>query len=705
MSGSTPSRIRAIPVFLIGFLALGGVLMLRPAPASARIAAVPAPDAAAAAREIDAIVARFQNEHGAKANPVCDDETFLRRLYLSAIGRVPTTEEARRFLDSQDSQRRAKLVDELLDSKGWVSHRFNRWADLLRIKSRLGGQVSGAPYEHWLKDALATNKPYDRMVTELLTANGAAHARDNGATGYYLRDRGMPQDNMANTMRLFLGTRIECAQCHNHPFDKWTQLDFFKLSAFTADLVYRDVTTLADEKSAAIREVQQEIRRSGDRSKQQAFNLRILRGTSAGISHTGSGLAMLPKDYQYDDAKGGDIVQAQVPFGEQPALKVRQPNRRQLERLRRAQNRPNRRGDGFRFPPVNSRAAFAEWVTSPQNDRFSAVAVNRAWQEAMGVGLVEPVDDFGDDTEAMIPELLRHLQDYFVATGFDLKELQRAIFLSRTWQREAVTEEWTPGEVWAFRGPTLRRLSAEQTWDSLVTLVDRDVDAGLEAPLSEEAERVYAQHDRVYEMTADELRAEVDRFEMRRQDPAKFRAEERRRLAALREKAAPVLRELRLARRAQDRDRERAALAKLEELGLPQGRPARRGNRDNRTVRASDLPQPAPAGHFLGRFGQSDREVISGAQLDPNVPQVLDLLNGFVEEQILSNPLASLIEELDGTQGVEARIRLAYLAILSRRPDAEELGQWRAEIRRDSDEGLADLVWTLVNSHEFRFLR
>lgn len=715
----SPSRSRTATWTLVtaSVVACLGLALLRPGPLvadeTARVTGDPvATEAAAAtdpkeaARAIDAIVARHHRENKIKPNPVANDETFVRRAYLSIVGRIPTAVEARAFLEKQGSDKRAKLIDELFASPGRASHRFNFWADLLRMKGRVSGAISGEPYEHWLKESLAQNKPYDQMVRELLTANGGAHVEGNGATGYFLRDRGMPQDNMANTMRLFLGTRIECAQCHNHPFDSWTQMDFYKLSAFTADLVYRDLSALTDQDAEGLRKVAQTVRRSGDRALRQAYSRVIGRQVTAGIGHTGSGLVSLPKDYQYDDAKAGDLVKAEVPFGPQPDIEVKTPRKKQ-RRGRRMRGNNQRRNRQRRHPEINSRAAFADWVTSDDNDRFASVAVNRMWKDAMGVALIEPLDDLRDGADPTIPELQTHLQDLLVRLDYDLEAFQKAIFNTRTWQREAVTSGWDVGQTYEFRGPLMRRMTAEQTWDSLLMLVDAEIDDALEPPRSPAVERIYARQSDLRSMTEDEIMAVVKGEQMRRADPDKFRAQRRQEQAEMRKKARPLLRQLRLARRDGDQQKEDEIMAKLGEMGHPLARAGRRRSARGRNalVRASDLPQPAPAGHFLRRFGQSDRETIGQGDLDPNVPQVLELLNGFVEEQVIENPVATLRAELDDTKGAVKRVRHAFLALLGRRPTTAELSMWKADVQKDADQGLADLIWTLVNSHEFRFVR
>jgi hypothetical protein len=157
--------------------------------------------------------------------------------HLDIIGRIPTMQETQAFLQSTDKDKRAKLIDALLASEGYTQHMFHFWADLLRVQSRANGgqgEMTSKPYLEHVKRRIRENMPYDAFVRELLTAQGKVW--DNPAIGYYMRDLGMPLDNLSNTTRVFLGTRIECAQCHNHPFDKWTQMQFYQMAAFTFPL-------------------------------------------------------------------------------------------------------------------------------------------------------------------------------------------------------------------------------------------------------------------------------------------------------------------------------------------------------------------------------------------------------------------------------------------------------------------------------------
>lgn len=653
----------------------------------------------AAARTIDELVERDLAAHELAANRVVDQPTFVRRAYLAVAGRIPTLAELEDGLRGGIG-RRGELIDRLLGSPGHQSHLFNWWADLLRVRTRLNRQVSGEPYIHWLKTVLAENRPYDAMVREMLAAEGPAHARGNGATGYHLRDLGMPEDDTANTLRLFLGTRLECAQCHDHPFDKWKQKQFYELVAFNGGMQYRTGFENSDA-AQALRDTARAMMAEHGQRAQQAVR-QMVQVATLGVVGSGTGYARLPANYQYPDAKPGQPVQARVPFGPAPelALSPLPPSGRQA---RRPQRRAARGPVG---KPADSRAAFAQWVTSDDNTRFAVVIANRYWKRTFGRGLIEPLDDLRDDTEASNPPLLAFLAELVVDLDYDLRAFERVLLRTRLFQREAVSgdESGTP----RFAGPYLRRMSAEQVWDSLLTLVVQDLDATLR-PAGARAEEVYARYEKLASATPDELRQEVQATVLRRTDPQRFRAmlaeQARERSQQDEEKlkqARPLFRQLAAARRRGDTAAEETLVAELRQLGVPLPGDRVRRNRGGQALqRASDLPAPAPAGHLLRQFGQSDRETIDAGFTDASVPQVLTLLNGFVDQRLFERN-SVLRRALEARKGLAAKVEVAFQAILGREPTAAERAEWT----RGADEAsVRDLVWVLVNSHEFRFIR
>ncbi|MDH3585024.1 MAG: DUF1549 and DUF1553 domain-containing protein, partial [Phycisphaerae bacterium] len=396
--------------------------------AEAAVKSPPRPDTRAISARIDALVQADLARHNVKPNPPAGDEVFLRRIYLDAIGRIPTVDEAIAFLHSTEPDKRRRLIDQLLDSPGYVSRQYNYWADVLRAKSRLR-QGSGLPYIQFIKQSLAANKPYDQFVRELLTAEGPSHARDNGATGYYLRDFNMPEDNMSNTVQVFLGTQMVCAQCHDHPFDKWTQLEFFEMAAFTGGTQTRYNQAYKSPMFARVRQVMGA--EADDREMKRAVGkfTEVLR---YGVEGSGTGLSRLPKDYQYDDAKPLEVVKAHVMFGQQPTLSYPEPAKAKPQKSSRSKKYGRSSAKS-----IDSRKTYAQWMTSPDNPRFAQVVANRLWKQAMGRGVVEPVDDLSDSTKPANPELMAYLQGQMVALGYDMKQYLRAIYNSKTYQRRA----------------------------------------------------------------------------------------------------------------------------------------------------------------------------------------------------------------------------------------------------------------------------
>ncbi|MCW0221001.1 MAG: DUF1549 and DUF1553 domain-containing protein, partial [Prosthecobacter sp.] len=449
-----------------------------------------APDTQSAAREIDAILQADWKKNNLQGNPAVDDHTFVRRLYLDVTGRIPTTRETETFLSSQAPDKRAKLIDFLLNSEGYVQNSFNYWADVLRTQSNgsQAGVITGAAYSKFIKDSLRENKPYDVFVREMISAQGKSW--DNGAIGYYMRDRGMPLDNMASTARIFLGTRVECAQCHNHPFDKWTQMQFYQMAAFTYPVetndYYGDTMTevrgmlrereqearnkfkfdtskykgrkLTDADKKQYRDEQEKMgklaREAGEKVRQEnryveeaLTDIRDnMRYTSASFKDNKT--LRLPHDYQYSDAKPKALVQPAVMYGHAAEPKVGES---QLQ-------------------------AYARWMAAPDNDRFNKVIVNRLWKRTFGLALIEPLDEILDSSVPMNPELQSHLEKLIVSMKYDVKGFLRVLYNTSAYQRQVTREEHAPGLVYHFTGPLLRRMSAEQMWDSFVTLINPNPD-------------------------------------------------------------------------------------------------------------------------------------------------------------------------------------------------------------------------------------
>ena len=655
---------------------------------------------------IDRLVdARLEKENARRNAPV-SDEVFVRRIYLDIAGRIPTIDEARRFLKSRHAEKRSRLIDELLDSYGYVSNQFNFWADLLRVKTRLRN-TSGQPYIDYIKDSLESNKPYDQFVHELLAAEGPLYEKGNGAVGYYLRDIGMPEDNMSNTIRIFLGTRLECAQCHDHPYDKWTQRQYFEMVAFTGGVRFRlnqADSEFADEfaQLRRSREVPEALRRTVRR---------LIQPMTTGVSGTGTGVTRLPEDFLGDDGEAFEIVTAKEMFQGQELMDVEVPSER--ARNRRRNNRRNGQAvAGAR--EIDSRTVLAEWLTDPENPRFATVIANRLWKQAMGIGLIEPVDIIEDATVASNPQLMEFLAESMVELGFDMKQFLRAVYNSRTYQSEASGTDIAHPIDYLMQGPVVRRMSAEQIWDSLLAMsvddIDRRGDSAQGSNLRYFGDAdVYDSYAKLREMSPDELIEYADTFEngsrlerreavmnMMKMNDLDSDSLDRRRAG---QQLAQLNRQLAEARRAKDRRRIQQLNRERQRLGSQLRK--QRNRRD--LQRASELPSPSPAGHFLREFGQSDRDAIDNGNTEPAVTQVLSLMNGMIESRIAQNPDNALIKDVADDRNSRQRVETVFLTILSRQPTAEEISIWGVDFDDNPRDAASDLIWVLINSNEFMF--
>lgn len=394
---------------------------------------------------LDDLVAAYHGGKGTSLNPLVSDETFLRRVYLDVIGRIPSPTERQHFLEQPSLRKRAELIDSLLQSEGYVSHTFNWKADQLRLLSKAIPGQPGWLYDDWVKDSVRSRQPYDDFVRQLITASG--YLWENGAAGFYVRDLGMPLDHLSNLSRVFLGTRIECAQCHDHPLEPVTQKDFYQLAAFTYGVsnlasssgfstdnvrVWKELQVMLDSMQAS-----ESLRDSVSRTT--SYLKRLTRDTPAQLK--------FPEDYASRSARG-QLVHARTLFGDEAPVVTGSP-----------------------------RAALAEWLVSPRNPRFTRNIVNRLWKRVIGVGLVEPVDSFTAVTHPALPSVLDFLTESMARLGYDERSLLAVILNSRLYQSETVRQDLEPGTVFSLQGPLLRRLSAEQIWDPLLVLIVPDLDA------------------------------------------------------------------------------------------------------------------------------------------------------------------------------------------------------------------------------------
>jgi hypothetical protein len=622
----------------------------------------------------DRLVDDYHRTRGTKLNAPLTDEVFLRRVYLDVAGRIPSPEESDRFLQSTAPDKRARLIDELLDGEGYVSHTFNWKADQLRLVTKGFPGQPGWIYDEWVREAIRSRMPYDEFVRRLVTAEG--YLWENGAVGFYLRDLGMPLDHMSNLTRVFLGTRIECAQCHDHPFEPITQKDFYGLAAYTFG-----VSNLYSSAGYSTDNV-----RHWDALQAQLNTMDAPEALRQAVSETVAPLKRLTRDTENrltfpetyaEPALRGKPVEMHTPFGDQAPATLE--NRRQV---------------------------LADWMTSPRNPRFARNIANRLFKRVMGIGLIEPVDSLSPVNRPEQPELLAFLAEATSRLGFDERAVLAVMLNSRLYQSESDRQEWEPGRPFALRGPLLRRLSAEQLWDSILVLLVEDLDE--RKPLDADQEReIRARFNTLTHMTADEL---MERSKVWME----FRKELRRHALELDEQKAAVAEATKRGDAAEAARLTKEHLAKNEAFDRRKNeiyavRLAPTRETDPRWVklapsliRASELPIPIALGHFLRQFGQSDRREIDAFNRDPNITHSLALMNGELTKDLLE-PHGYLRQSVASVTDDDAKVRALFQAILVRRPTAGELEQCRGLLKAGPT-AEADLIWALVNSPEFLFL-
>lgn len=597
-----------------------------------------------AALEVDKQVAAIFRSKKLAVPDVVDEATFLRRSFLVAAGRIPTLEEASSFLEIEEPNKRELLANYLLSSDGYRSHMQNYIFDLLRARESGGNrrqEAYAAPYMKFIQDSVTKNEPWNQFVENLISAEGNIWKPGNGAVGYFIRDKGMPLDNLSITMQVFTGERFECAQCHDSPenVDKWERIDFYELAAFTHgqreinEGVWRDTTRSYDDP---------DFRRSPEGKIMYYLRDNV---HYASLSGQGAGRIKLPDDYQYKDGDPGEMIGGRTHFGK----KIRSSDRADSGK---------------------SRVKFAEWITK-DNANFNYIIVNRMWERVMGSPLTYPVDSYVKPENTASPALINYLTRLMVQMDYDLKAFQNVLLLTKTFQFSANPKAFEAGVPQAFNGRQLQRMTAEQMWDSLVTLVADEPD--------NLAKRQYS--DTVYydgkpvlvgKKTMSQLSSEV----LAIKTPKEYR-----------EYVAQLLVDI----NSYDKSsKKKGSTSRGPAKGI---------------ARASEISAPAPAGHFLREFGQSDRELLNSSTDEANVAQILEMMNGHVEKMVVSNKKASVYDALKKGTTEADKTRYIYYAILSRPPSDYEMNILMRDVIDGSLESYRNLVSALISTHEFMFVQ
>jgi hypothetical protein len=360
---------------------------------------------------IDTLVYEKLRQIKVQPSDVCTDGEFLRRVYLDLTGLPPEPEVIKAFLaDPRPSrEKREELVDRLIGSPDYVEHWTNKWADLLQVNRKFLGEAGAKALRDWIRQAIADNLPYDKFVYAILTASGSNLENPPAAYFKILRDA---ESAMENTTHLFLAIRFNCNKCHDHPFEKWTQDQYYHLAAYFAQLSRKEDPKYKGQKI-------------GGTAVEGAVPLvEIIEDTNSGeVKHERTGQVTPPK----------------FPYAHPDTPTSEGPRRQQL----------------------------ARWLTSKENPYFARSYVNRIWSYLLGVGLIEPVDDIRAGNPPSNPKLLDRLTEEFIKSGFNTQELMRTICKSRTYQHSIKANAWNADDETNYARALPRRLPAEVLYDSI----------------------------------------------------------------------------------------------------------------------------------------------------------------------------------------------------------------------------------------------
>jgi hypothetical protein len=356
--------------------------------------------------------------------PVCNDMTFLRRVHLDLTGLLPTAERAQAFAASKVPGKRSALIDELLASEEFNDFQALRWADLLRVEQKTLDQTGVDVFHDWIRTSFVQNKPINQFAAELLAARGSTY---KVPPANFYRALRKPEERAEAAAQVFLGVRLQCAKCHNHPFDHWTQDDYYGWSGFFARIEYEIVENKRRDKNDKHEFAGEQIVKITDKGEVTNPNT----GQAPGLRFLGS------SEYNvvYDPGAAGDA---------------------QLDRLQR----------------------LAAWVSDAGNQRFAATQANRIWGQLMGRGVVEPVDDFRSTNPPSNPELFDALRNELVTHDFDVRHLMKVILNSTTYQLSLSSDETRDQPEGCFAQVVPRRLTAEQTLDAIGQVLDVPIPFG-----------------------------------------------------------------------------------------------------------------------------------------------------------------------------------------------------------------------------------
>ncbi len=365
--------------------------------------------------QIDSLVYDKLQKMKILPSELCTDEEFIRRVYLDLTGVTPTPDEVRKFVaDSRPMRvKRDEMIDRLVGSPEYIEHWTNKWSDLLQVNRKFLGEKGATVLRDWIRAAVGENMPYDKFVHTILTAGGSNIEDPPAAYFKVLREA---DSAMENTTQLFLAIRFSCNKCHDHPFERWTQDQYYQLASFFAQV---------------------------GRKEDPAYKGQKIGGTDVE--------APKPLVEIIFDEKAGDVKQIRTGQTAKPIFPFKHADMPEAKGPRREQ--------------------LAHWITSKDNPYFAKSYVNRLWAYLLGVGIIEPIDDIRAGNPPSNPQLLDYLTSEFINNGFNAQAMFKMICKSRVYQHSIDANRWNADDDTNYSHAVARRLPAEVLFDAIYRAV------------------------------------------------------------------------------------------------------------------------------------------------------------------------------------------------------------------------------------------
>ncbi|MFO0883062.1 MAG: DUF1549 domain-containing protein [Pirellulales bacterium] len=353
-----------------------------------------------------------------------DDEVFLRRVYLDLQGKLPTPGEITAFVLDPSETKRTDVVKKLLDTDLYAQNWGRYWRDVIMYrKTEDRAEIVSPVLQSFMEERLRENAPWSQVATEMITAVG--DGEKYGATALIIAQQGKPEETVSEISRIFMGVQIQCAQCHDHPTDRWKREQFHELAAFFPRVASRVILT-PDRRNVSVT--------ASDFFNPRAVNVNNNR-------FRGSAEHRMP-DLKNPESDGTLMTPVFFATGDKLPIGTKD---------------------------IDRRGELAKWVTEKENPYFAKAYINRMWSELCGEGFCEPVDDMGPDREVLAPQTLDYLAKEFTATNYNVKWLFQVIMNTALYQ--APSSPRRNAEQTPFQANVAQRKRGDQIFDNLLDVL------------------------------------------------------------------------------------------------------------------------------------------------------------------------------------------------------------------------------------------